>query len=110
MDEDVTGAVGTFLTSSHDVRLARDIFGPQTEDRLLVSWARAQGAVLVTADNRLARPLKQSHRCACLHLRDLYTAELDRVRELLPVIEAEHRMLGSNFWMQIGSSQYVVAR
>lgn len=110
LDEDVDVAVGVYLSGTHDVRYARTLFGIQTKDDINVAYARAQTAVLVTGDKPLARTLRQSHKAACLHLFDLGTLELARVTELLPVIEAEHRLVGGRFWMQIGSTQYVVAR
>lgn len=110
IDEDVDVRVGSFLADSHDVDHARDVFGVQTVDVTNVAWARSQGAILVTGDGALARKLRGSRQCACLHLNDLKTHELDRVRELQSVIEAEAGLQGERFWMQIGSDMYHVGR
>lgn len=110
IDEDVDVRVGSLLAGTHDVDHARDVFGIQTVDVTNVAWARAQGAILVTGDGAVARKLRGSRQCGCLHLRDLKTHELDRVRELRPVIEAEAALQGERFWMQIGSDTYLVGR
>jgi hypothetical protein len=110
IDEDTDVRVGSLLAAAHDVDHARDVFGIQTVDTTNVAWCRAQGATLVTGDGALARKLRGSRQCACLHLRDLKTAELDRVRELLAVIEAEAAVQGERFWMQIGPDSYLVGR
>lgn len=110
IDEDVDVRVGSLLAAAHEVDYARDVFGIQTVDTTNVAWCRAQGAVLVTADNELAKKLRGSRKCACLHLRDLKTRELDRVRELLAVIEAEAAIQGERFWLQIGPDSYLVGR
>lgn len=110
IDEDVDVRVGSFLADSHEVDHARNVFGVQTVDVTNVAWARAQAAILVTGDGSLARKLRGSRQCACLHLRDLKTHELDRVRELQPVIEAEAALQGERLWMQIGPDVYLVGR
>lgn len=110
IDEDVDVRVGSFFADSHEVDHARDVFGVQTVDVTNVAWARAQSAILVTGDGALARKLRGSRQCGCLHLRDLKTKELDRVRELQPVIEAEAVLQGERFWMQIGPDTYLVGR
>lgn len=110
IDEDVDVRVGSLLAGAHEVDHARDVFGVQTVDVTNVAWARSQGAVLVTGDGALSRKLKGSRKCACLQLRDLKTHELDRVRELLAVIEAEVAIQGERFWMQIGIDSYLVGR
>jgi predicted nuclease of predicted toxin-antitoxin system len=110
IDEDVDVRVGSLLADSHEVDHARDVFGVQTEDVTNVAWARAQSAILVTADGALAKKLRGSRQCGCLHLRDLRTHELDRVRELQAVVEAEAAVQGERFWMQIGIDTYLVGR
>jgi predicted nuclease of predicted toxin-antitoxin system len=110
IDEDVDQAVGAFLAGTHQVRYATDLFGVQTKDNVIRAWARANGAVIITADNALARSCRQRRRSPLLHLRDLGTEELVRVAELLRVIETEASLLGARFWMQIGTTQYLVAR
>jgi hypothetical protein len=110
MDEDVDQAVGAFLAGTHQVRYAVDIFGTQTQDKLIRHWATKNGAVIVTADNELARSCRQRRRAPLIHLKDLGTEELVRVAELLSVIEAEAAVQGSTLWLQIGSTQFVVGR
>lgn len=111
MDEDIDVAVGAYLADGgHDVRYARRVFGPQTKDANNAAWARSQDAILVTGDVELARSLRQKHTAACLHLHDLGTHQLDRVRELLPVIESEATLMGPNFWMWIKRTHYQVER
>lgn len=110
LDEDVDVRVGSFLADKHEISLARDVFGVQTQDPTNIAWARAKGAVLVTGDRVLATKLRGSRQCACLHLKDLTTHELDRVRELRQVIEAEAAIQGDRFWMQIGIDTYFVGR
>lgn len=110
IDEDVDVSVGNLLVGAHDVSYARDVFGVQTKDDENVAWARGQGATLVTGDRDLAKKLRGSRACGCLHLRDLKTKELDRTRELLAVIEAEVGIQQERFWMQIGVDTYLVGR
>jgi predicted nuclease of predicted toxin-antitoxin system len=110
MDEDVTVNVGRLLAGVHSVEYARDVFGPETKDPALVAYAREHGQILVTADGAMARKLRQNRRSACLYLRDLYTAELDRVRELLPVLESEALIAGQRFYMQISQELFLVGR
>ena len=110
IDEDVDQAVGAFLSSRHRVEFAINLFGPQTRDELIRTWARAKGAVIVSADNEMARKCRQKRRAAILHLKDLGTDELTRVAELPPVIEAEAAIQGARLWLQIGSTQFVSAR
>jgi predicted nuclease of predicted toxin-antitoxin system len=111
LDEDIDVAVGAFLSAGgHDVRYARQLFGPQTKDANNAAWARSQGAILVTGDIPLAKSLRQRHTSACLHLHDLGTHQLDRVRTLMPVIEAEASLTGPNFWMWIKRTHYLVER
>lgn len=110
IDEDIDIRVGALLAQDNEVRHARDVFGMQTHDATNVSWARAMSAILITADNALARSLKGSRRCGCLHLHDLRTRELDRVRELLGVIESEAAIQGERFWMQISAGSFLVGR
>jgi predicted nuclease of predicted toxin-antitoxin system len=110
IDEDVDQAVGAFLASTHQVRYAVDLFGTQTKDAVIRSWARANDAVIVTGDNELARSCRQRRRAALIHLKDLGTEELVRVASLLNVIEAEASIQGTGLWIQIGTTQFVVAR
>ncbi|MGH2464325.1 MAG: DUF5615 family PIN-like protein [Candidatus Limnocylindrales bacterium] len=109
IDEDVNVAVGTLLADGgHEVSYATDVFGMQTLDDVNVSWARGQQAILVTGDRTLATKLRGSRKCGCLHLNDLKTAELDRTRELLPVIESEVAIQRERFWMQVSTNMYHV--
>lgn len=110
IDEDVDVRVGSLLADAYDVDLARSVFGVQTDDVTNVALARAQGAILDTADRVLAKKLRGSRTCGCLYLRDLRTHELDRVRELLAVIDAEAVIQGERFWMQLGIDTYIVGR
>jgi len=111
IDEDVAVAVGSLLADGdHEVSYARDVFGVQTQDDVNVSWAHGQQAILVTGDRFLATKLRGSRKCGCLHLLDLKTAELDRTRELLTVIETEVAIQQERFWMQITADMYHVGR
>jgi predicted nuclease of predicted toxin-antitoxin system len=110
MDEDIDIAVAAFLERSHEVRHARSVFGPGSTDPDNVAYARAQGAVLLTGDRPLAARLVQTRACACLHLSDLGIEQLQRVTDLLGVVEAEYRLLGDRFWMQIRRDRYIVGR
>lgn len=110
IDEDVDVAVGAVLSEGHAVRYVTDVLGPGTPDVDVVAYARAERAVLVTGDRRLAVSLRQSKKAACLLLRDLGAQEVDRVTELLAVIEAEYAQLTDRFWMQITVEMYGVSR
>ena len=87
-----------------------NVLGPGTPDSDVVAFARAEGAVLVTADKALAGRLRQRRRAPCLYLRDLRTREKERVAELLRTIEGEYDVLGQQFYMQISASIYLVSR
>ena len=102
--------VGRFLAERHAVDYAVEVFGPQTKDAALVSWAREHDQILVTADRSLAGKLRQNRRCACLYLKDLYTDELVRVTELLPVIESEATLAGARFYMQVSTALFLIGR
>lgn len=110
LDEDVTEGVVGILSSGHEVRLARNVFGQSSKDAELIAYARSEGAIFVTADGALASPLRQNHRCACLYLKDLGILEERRVAELLDVIESEARTLGDRFFMSISKDLYMVGR
>jgi hypothetical protein len=110
IDEDITAVVGRFLGDFHNVRWVTNEFGSGTEDRDLVAWARARGAVLVTADRKLALSLRESGKARCLFLKDLRTAELDRVITLHDVIVREHAELQDRFWMDVARTSYLVRR
>lgn len=110
IDEDVDVRVGSLLADAHEVSYARDVFGIQSKDDANVAWARAQQAILVTGDIALGKRLRGSRACGCLLLRDLKTRELDRVRELLAVIEQEVTIQEERFWLQVGVDMFVVGR
>jgi predicted nuclease of predicted toxin-antitoxin system len=111
LDEDIDVAVGAYLAAGgHEVRYARQLFGPQTKDTNNAAYARSQDAILVTGDKALASSIRQKHTAACLHLLDLGTQQLDRVGMLLPIVESEAAIAGPNFWMLIKKTNYTVER
>lgn len=111
LDEDIDVAVGAFLSAGgHEVRYARQLFGPQTKDANNSAYARSQGAILVTGDKALARSIRQKRTAGCLHLHDLGTEQLDRVRTVMLVIESEAAIAGPNFWMWVKKTSYTVQR
>ena len=92
------------------MRAVADVLGPGTLDRDVIAYARAENAVLVTADRLLARRLRAGRQCRCLYLRDLGTAEVDRVAQLLPEVVLQERVLGERFWMSISREIFAVGR
>lgn len=110
IDEDVDVAVGMFLASTHDVEHVQDVFPPNTKDPVVVRYAQATRRILVTGDRPEANRQRQQHKVPCLFLHGLYTAEMTRTSELLPVIEAESALLGERFWMEIAPDYYKVTR
>ena len=102
--------VGRLLADVHQIIDVREVFGVQSRDADNVAYARSKNAILVTGDGALAKKLKGSRQCGCLHLRDLKTHERDRVLDLRDVIEHELTVQGELFWMQIGIDSYYVGR
>jgi predicted nuclease of predicted toxin-antitoxin system len=111
VDEDVDHSVGDLLADRHDVRFVVNILGSGAKDPAVEQYVRAQGVVLVTADNGFARRLRQrDRRLPCLWLHDLVTEERNRVAQLLEVIEREAELAGDRLHMEIRLGSFHVQR
>ena len=66
--------------------------------------------MIVTADNELARKLRQKRTAACIWLRDCVPVEPARITELLEVITREVGLTTYTTWMEIRKGSYSVCR
>lgn len=113
VDEDVDVAVIELLRArGHEVREVRELFGERSDDRDNMAWARATIAIYLTCDWKYAGPRRTlSTRSAVLVLRDLHIHQLDRLTDLVDVVEREATIIGlPRFFMWIERDRYWVGR
>jgi predicted nuclease of predicted toxin-antitoxin system len=112
VDEDVDVAIVPFLRMrGHDVIEARAQFGVSTSDKTNAAWARNNGAIYLSCDSKYAWPRRKNpQRPAVVLLRNLGTRQLDRVRDLIEVIETEAERRPTMLFVCIERDEYSVLR
>ncbi len=110
IDEDLDTLVGPALAAAHTVAFVVAVLGSGAKDTEVIRYAQSQACVIVTADNELARKLRQKRTAPCVWLRDCVPVEAARVSELLDVITREVALSTYTTWIEIRKGSYSVYR
>jgi predicted nuclease of predicted toxin-antitoxin system len=110
VDEDLDTLVGPALAAVHTIAFVVAVLGSGAKDAEIIRYAQSQACVIVTADNELARKLRQKRTAPCIWLRDCVPIEATRVTELLDVITREVGLTTYTTWIEIRKRSYSVYR